>query len=85
VVVLGASFDTPAENKAFAEKFSFPFDILCDVDRSFGIAYGVAADAKAQYAKRSTFVIGPDGKIEQVIEKADPKSHPETLLKSLPE
>lgn len=84
-MILGASFDTPAENKAFAAKFSFPFDILCDTERTLGMAYGVAADAKAQYAKRSSFVIGPDGRLEQIIEKADAKTHPETLLKSLPD
>lgn len=82
--VLGISFDTPAENKAFVEKFHFPFPILCDVDRSVGMAYGVAADAKAAYPKRATFVIGPDGKVEQAIEKVDVKTHPGSLLESLP-
>ncbi len=31
--ILGASFDTPEENKAFAEKFDFPFPLLCDTKR----------------------------------------------------
>jgi peroxiredoxin len=44
----------------------------------------LTTDPKAQYAKRSTFVIGPDGKLEQVIEKANPKSDPEELLKTMP-
>jgi len=29
-------------------------------------------------------VIGPDGKVEQVIDPVDAKTHPDTLLKSLP-
>ena len=40
--VLGISFDTVDENRAFAEKFEFPYRLLCDVDRSVGIAYGAA-------------------------------------------
>ncbi|MFO0931402.1 MAG: peroxiredoxin [Planctomycetota bacterium] len=84
VVVLGISFDTPAENKAFAEKFHFPFDMLCDTERALGLALGVATDAKAQWAKRNTFVIGPTGTLEQIIDKVDVKSHPVELLKSLP-
>lgn len=82
-MILGASFDTPAENEAFAKAQHFPFDILCDTDRSVGIAFGVAADAKAGYPKRVTFVIGADGRIEQVIEKVDVRSHPSALLESL--
>ena len=37
--VLGISFDTVEENRAFAEKFDFPFRLLCDVERSVGMAY----------------------------------------------
>lgn len=82
-MILGASFDAPAANEAFATAQRFPFDILCDTDRSVGLAYGVAADAKAGYPKRVTFVIGADGRLEHVIEKVDPRSHPATLLESL--
>jgi thioredoxin-dependent peroxiredoxin len=32
-VILGVSFDTPAENKAFAEKYHFNFPLICDTDR----------------------------------------------------
>lgn len=54
------------------------------MDRTVGRAYGLAADSKAPYAKRVTFVIGPDGKVEQVIDPVDARTHPETLLRSLP-
>jgi peroxiredoxin len=49
-----------------------------------GQALGLAADAKATYAKRWTYVIGPDGTIEQLLEKVDPRSHPAELLAALP-
>ena len=72
-----------AENKAFAEKFEYPFALLCDVSRSIGMAYGACDDAKAEYARRITYVIGPDGKIREAHAKVTPKSHPKELLATL--
>ena len=42
-MILGASFDTPEENRAFRDKFNFPYDLLCDTGKSMGIAYGPRA------------------------------------------
>ena len=79
-MVLGVSFDTVEENAAFAAKFDFPFALLCDVDRAMGLAYG-ACDAKdAGYARRLTYVIGPDGTIEQAIDTSDPGAQASELL-----
>ena len=50
--MLGASFDSPAENLAFRAKFGFPFDLLCDEDRTVGLAYGVADSPDAVYPAR---------------------------------
>ena len=33
VQIFGVSLDNEADNKAFAEKFSFPYPLLCDVNR----------------------------------------------------
>ena len=77
------SFDTVEENRAFAEKFNFPFPLLCDTKREIGLAYGAADSADAQYAKRITYVINPDGRIEQAIEQVNAREHPEQLLCSL--
>ena len=49
-----------------------------------GLAYGAAAGAKASYAKRITYVIGPDGKVEQAFAKVDVTTHGKTVLDSLP-
>jgi thioredoxin-dependent peroxiredoxin len=83
-VVLGVSFDDPAANKVFKQKNAYPFDLLSDSKRELAVALGAAADADAKHAKRQTFVIGPDGRIEQAITQVDPKSHPAALLKTLP-
>jgi len=81
--VLGISFDTPAENKAFAEKFHYNFPLLSDVDLKVGRAYKAADTAQDKYAKRFTYVIGPDGRIEQAIDTKDPAGQAEALSKSL--
>ena len=82
-MILGVSFDTPAENKAFAEKFGYTFRLLSDPDRKVGLAYQAADDAQARYAKRFTYVIGPDGRIEQAIDTKDPAGQAQDLLKSV--
>jgi peroxiredoxin Q/BCP len=83
-VVLGASFDTVEQNAAFVAKERFPYAILCDVDKSLSIAYGAAADAKAPYPRRVTYVIGPEGTIEQAVAKVDVVAHPKGVLDSIP-
>lgn len=77
------SFDTPAENKAFAEKFEFPFRLLCDTDHAMGLAYRAAESADDGYARRYTYLVGPDGKIEQAIDTKDPGGQAAAILASL--
>lgn len=78
--MLGISFDTVAENQDFAEKFSFPFPLLCDTDRKVGLAYGACDEAAAQYAKRIAYLIGSDGSIEHTWPKADPAQHVQQVI-----
>ena len=83
-VVLGASFDSVAENKAFAEKFSFPFLLLSDTDRKLGALYGACEPgATGGNAKRVAYVIDPQGKIKRVWEKVDVKAFSDEVLSSL--
>ena len=65
--MLGVSFDTREENERFADKFNFPFPLLCDTDHRIGIAY----------------VIGEDGKILQAHPKVDARNYPREQLSSL--
>lgn len=74
------SFDTEAENRAFAEKFDFPFRLLCDTNRAIGMAYGACDEPTATYARRITYVIGPDGRIAHASPKVNPGEHPEEML-----
>jgi peroxiredoxin Q/BCP len=83
VEVFGISFDDVASNRAFAEKFRVPYRLLSDPERKVGIAYKACDNAEERYAKRFTYVIGPDGRIEQAIDTKDPGAQAGSLLASL--
>ncbi len=88
VTVLGVSPDAPAEQKKFHEKFSLPFALLCDTDKKVAQAYGVWKE-KNMYGKivmgieRSTFIIGPDGKVAKVFSKVKADGHAQEVLEAL--
>jgi peroxiredoxin Q/BCP len=73
-VVLGASFDTPEENRAFADAQQFGFRLLSDVDRHVGSAYEVVRPPDAQYAEfplRIAYLIDPQGVVRKSYEVKD--------------
>jgi peroxiredoxin Q/BCP len=82
-VVLGVSFDSVHDNKAWARKNDFPFLLLSDTERRIAVDYHAASDPDQARADRITYVIGPDGKILQAYPKVDVKSHPAEVLKGL--
>jgi thioredoxin-dependent peroxiredoxin len=84
VVVLGVSFDTVEENRAFAQKFDFPFQLLSDPERRMGLDYHAASDPDQGYADRITYVIGPDGKILHAFEKVNVQTHAADVLAVVP-
>jgi peroxiredoxin Q/BCP len=80
---LGVSFDTVEDNRAFAEKFSFPFLLLSDTSREIGVAYGACDTPDARSARRISYVIDAYGKVQQVWGKVDVKAHPDDVLAAL--
>ncbi len=74
-VILGVSLDSVPENKAFAEKFSFPFQLLCDVNHEIALAYHAVQSAEDKYAARISYVIDEEGIIVEAIDKVDTKTH----------
>src|SRR5271155_2261265 len=84
-VLLGISPDTPKAQKKFQEKFGLPFTLLADADKKVAESFGVMKE-KNMYGKkvwgvaRTTFIIGPDGKIEHIFEKVKPEGHSEEVL-----
>jgi peroxiredoxin Q/BCP len=83
IVVLGVSFDTPVENRKFAEKFGFEYPLLCDVNREIGLAYGAAKTKDDKYANRIAYVIDGKGKITAAFPKVDAAAFPAQVLATL--
>jgi peroxiredoxin Q/BCP len=82
-VLLGVSFDTVEENKAFAGKFGFEFPLLCDTKRELGVAYGACKTAADKNANRIAYVIDEKGIIQKAYPKVDAANFPETVLKEI--
>jgi peroxiredoxin Q/BCP len=88
--VVGVSFDSPASHTKFREKYKLPFTLLADEQKKTAEAYGVYVE-KSMYGKkrmgiqRSTFVIGPDGKIAAIFPKVKPEEHAAEVIEALKE
>ncbi len=88
--MLGVSPDTPAAQKKFVDKFDLPFTLVADADKKICNAYGVIQE-KNMYGKkvmgvaRTTFIIGPDGRIKHIFSKVKPEGHAEEVLEYLKE
>ncbi|HMI37976.1 MAG TPA: peroxiredoxin [Steroidobacteraceae bacterium] len=81
VNVLGISVQDVASKKEFATKYSLPFSVLADTDKSVAKAYGVLSIIG--FARRDTFVIDPQGRIARHYIGVDPKTHSAQLLVDL--
>ena len=84
--IVGASFDTPEDNRAFAEKHGFPFRLLSDVDRTVGESYETKRhpeERSPEYAKRRTYLIDPDGVIRKAYRVTEIDAHPDDVLADL--
>lgn len=87
-VIYGVSIDSPKSHAKFLAKHNLPFPLISDESKAIVEAYGVWVE-KSMYGKkymgteRSTFVIGPDGKIKAVHRKIAPAAHVPTVLKDL--
>ena len=85
-VILGASFDPPEANRAFAERFRLPFSLLSDSDRSVGERYAVRRSPEERYAatpRRITYLIDPEGIVRGAYRVKDIDPHPGEVLQDL--
>ena len=82
-LIYGVSLDNEADNKAFAEKFSFTFPLLCDVGREISLAYHAIQSKDDGYAARITYVIDADGKILEAIDQVNTQTHSKDLCSRL--
>ena len=88
VSVIGISKDSVASHRKFAEKYSLPFILLSDPDKTAIEAYGVWQEKKL-YGKtsmgvvRMTFIVNEDGYIEKIMSKVNPDKNAEEILANL--
>ena len=82
-VILGVSLDSESDNKAFAEKFDFPYPLLCDVNHELALAYHATKGPEDEYASRITYVISEDGNILEAISQVDTNTHSGDLCSRL--
>ena len=87
-VVLGVSPDDTASHGRFRDKYHLNFPLLADTGHQVAEAYGAWRE-KNMYGKtslgiqRSTFLIGPDGKVRKAWKKVSVDGHDEEVLAAL--
>ena len=82
--VVGISLDDVSSHAEFARKYHVPFPLLSDADTSVAVAYGVLKSAAGfHYARRTTFLIDPQGKIAKVYADVDPEKNSTQVLGDL--
>lgn len=84
-VVLGVSLDSEAEHRKFREREKIPFDLLADPDGALCRLYRVPVwnFLIARVARRATYVIGRDGRIQEAFAKVRPAGHAAEVLSHL--
>ena len=83
--VVGISPDSTRSHDAFKAKHGLEFPLAADEDKEACQSYGVWTE-KSMYGRkymgveRTTFLIGPDGRIAEVWPKVSVKGHAEAVL-----
>jgi peroxiredoxin Q/BCP len=83
--VIGVSTDDEKSHKKFEKKFSLPFTLIADTDRSIVEAYGLWVE-KNMYGKkymgtaRTTFIINAGGVIDKIINKVDTQNASQQVI-----
>ena len=83
--VIGVSTDDEKSHKKFETKYSLPFTLIADNDKSIVEAYGVWVE-KNMYGKkymgtaRTTFIISAAGTIDKIIDKVDTKNSSQQVI-----
>jgi peroxiredoxin Q/BCP len=90
VEILGVSPDSAKSHLKFKKKFNLPFTLLADPGHAVSDAYGVWGPKKLMGREydgilRTTFLIGPDGRILKVFENVRPADHSAEILTALEE
>jgi len=87
-VILGVSRDDAESHRKFIENHSLPFPLLVDDGGDVSTAYGAWGEREIRGEKsvgmiRSTFLIGPDGKLAHVWPTVTADGHAEEVRKTI--
>jgi len=80
IEILGASFDDPDKNAEFIKKEHFPFRLLSDSKHELAVAVGAADSPSRLWARRISYLVGPDGKVLKAYSDVDPAKHAAEVL-----
>jgi peroxiredoxin Q/BCP len=88
IEVFGVSPDSVQSHRKFRAKHGLPYRLLSDADHAVAEAYDVWVDKtfggrSYKGVERSSFVIGPDGRVEHVLERVKPAEHVDLLLAAI--
>jgi peroxiredoxin Q/BCP len=88
IEVFGVSPDSVSRHVRFRAKYNLPYPLLSDPGHAVADAYGVWVEKKLagrtyMGVERSSFIIGPDGRIEHVLERVKPMEHVDLVLEAL--
>ena len=87
-VVLGVSILDEKSKAKFAAKHGLTFPLLADADHAVAEKYGVWQE-KSRYGRkymgivRTTFLIGPEGKVQKRWDKVKVEGHADEVLRGL--
>ena len=88
VVILGISPDSIKSHEKFSQQYGLPFDLVSDESREICQAYGVWKE-KSMYGRkymgveRTTLVVNPEGIVQKIFSKVNPKGHAKEVLGAL--
>ena len=88
VEVFGVSPDSVASHVKFRKKFDLPYRLLADVGHPMADAFGTWVEksfAGKTYkgVERTSFIIGPDGRVEHTLPRVKPIEHVDLLMERL--
>lgn len=86
--VIGVSIDNERSHQRFIKKFSLPYTLIADEDRSIIEMYGLWQEKtlfgrKYMGTIRNTFIIDEKGMIKKIFQKVESKNHTEQILEAL--
>lgn len=82
VEIFGVSFDPPEKNREFAELHDFPYRLLSD-DGALAQQVGASTSKGQRYAKRISYLVGPDTKVIAAYGTVRPSEHAGEVLADL--